>query len=262
MYDNLGECMNNMIDGDLAIFANGENALEGAFTTYIPYFETPVAFFGRGYQDMLTIVHEAGHFAVFDRLDAVNMPVDFCEVHSQANEWMFIAYLEDELDPEVYELIKLTRLVRGLDTIILATAVDECEEKVYTSVTSDTTEAQLAEIITEALSVYGEDIVEEYRLELYFRYVAAENPVYYLSYALSEVVSLTSFVEAEDDLTAAQRDYLKFVDDSIDTDAIIDGLEEAFDEDTCVDIVDVFSLGTKDDSSDSLDNESVYAPAA
>lgn len=241
LMENMGDCMGNMLEGDLAIFADGENAMKAAFTGYMNYYGTPVAFFGPGYQDMLTIVHEAGHFAVFDRTGFANMPLDFCEVHSQANEWMFIAYLEDQLDPEVYELVKLNRLARGLEIIILATAVDECEESIYRAIDENSTVQQIGALISETLSGYGEKIIEDLALESYVRHVVLESPVYYLSYATSEIVSLTSFLEAQDNLTEAQKSYTKFADESLLPEVVEKGLKEAFEEATYVNIVREFS---------------------
>ena len=61
----VGNNMKKLFKKDRAVFANGENALDAAYTIYLSYYDEPIVYFGPGYQDMLTVVHESGHYAAF-----------------------------------------------------------------------------------------------------------------------------------------------------------------------------------------------------
>jgi hypothetical protein len=235
-----------------AVFASGENSYPGAFTTYLFDYSEPIAFFGPGYHDMLTVVHEMGHYGAFSR-HGMGAPIDFCEVHSQTNEWLFVAFLEDELSPEVHELIELSRLVEGLERIILSVAVDECEERLYTSGVQSVED--ISSIVSEVTSLYGEDISEKLRLEKYFRLVAPENPAYYLNYAVSEIVSMGNYVDATEDLAKAQSDYDDFIFDSYDPEITKLGLRDAFEEETYEALIDTFSGEDGADNGDGEDTD-------
>lgn len=244
-----------------AVFANEKDSLTVAFTTYLSYFEEPVAYFGPGYHDALTVVHEMGHYAAFVENGILKMPIDFCEVHSQTNEWLFISYLEGKLDPKVHELLVLSRLVEGLEKIIRAVAVDECEERIYSAADADTPEEHAA-IISEVMALYGEDICEMLKLERYFRYVASDNPVYYLSYAVSEIQSIENYLDSVEDFGAAQKAYAEFIEDSIDPAKTAEGLRAAFSEDTYKDLVERFAVESEDNEENETESEgsTVYAP--
>ena len=95
--DSICEKMNNMFTlPNAMLYGTSENALQGAFTAYIGYFEQPVAYFGPGYQDLYTIVHELGHYTAYYHFDDSSLPYDLAETHSQGNEWLFTAYLKNE----------------------------------------------------------------------------------------------------------------------------------------------------------------------
>ena len=248
--------MSAMFKPGRAVFANGENSLDGAFTTYLMDYNEPIAYFGPRYQNMLTVTHEMGHYAAFARNGFSGVSVDLCEVHSQANEWLLIAYLEDKIDPEVYEMLMLSRLLSGFETIIVATAVDECEERIYSATDADSKE-DYSEIISEVMSVYGDAMKRGVRLEEYYRLVAADNPVYYLSYAVSEIASVSYFIEAVEDYDEARASYVGFVDGSFDPESEQSGLSQPFDEEVYKSFAEMFGSG--EDAGDDAEMGTVYS---
>ena len=194
----LNDKMNAMFERKNAtIFANGENALQGAFVNYIGYYGQPFAYFGPGYQDNFTVVHEMGHYTSLYHFDMGTLPYDLAETHSQGNEWMFIAYLEEKLNKGVFDVIRADRLVSGLGAIILSTVVDHFEELVYTAETpvkANEYQALMATVSEQYPNL--ERILEEKGVYSPFEYaqlVTIPSPVYYLNYATSELASMSLY---------------------------------------------------------------------
>lgn len=239
---NAGDYMNYFFMEDRAIFADNENAHDIAYTTFLSYYGEALSYFGPGYQNAFTVVHEMGHFAAFLINGTQNMALDVCEVHSQSNEWLFLAYLDGILEEDVYELYLLARLTDGFKRIILSTAVDECEERIYTSESLASPE-DCAAIIDEVMALYGEEIREKLMLDDYFRYVAPDSPVYYLSYAVSEIASIENYTVAAKNLVLAQSNYSDFVYSAFDTEVTNGVLKVAFDKATYEKFVEMFSYG-------------------
>ncbi len=195
--------MNNLFTIENAvIYGEGENALQGAFTTYMGYFSQPVVYFGPGYQDLYTVVHELGHYTAYYYFDDSTLPYDLAEVHSQGNEWLLTAYLQEEVSPKVYEALYLNNLATGLTTVMYATVVDHFEELVYTAETPIAADGydevmQLVcaqyEGLEEAMTLAG------YRDPFsYAQYVTVSSPGYYLSYATSQIASIGVYLLAQE----------------------------------------------------------------
>ena len=167
---------------------------------------------------------------------------------------MFISYLDGKIDPAVYELLLLARLTRGFEEIILATAVDECEERIYSSELAS--EEACAAIISEVVKTYGEELAEELSMSFYFRYVAVDNPVYYISYATSELASISHYIKAEADPDGARAAYVKLLK-TTDFIGFKEGLDrcgflDPFSEDTFKSITDTFSVTEKTEEGEAL----------
>lgn len=177
-----------------ALFADNENALPGAFTTYVDMYEQPIVYFGKDYQDVYTYVHEQGHYVAAKCYEGMVQCYDLAELHSQGNEWLFISYLDGKIDAEVYELIKLNRMIIGLLNVVRATLVDHFEETVYKSEkpiaakdynkTMQTIYQQYPGVKETMDLIIGYDVFE------YVQKVALLYPGYYLNYATSEIAAM------------------------------------------------------------------------
>lgn len=217
--------MNAMFDRtNAAIFANGENALEGAFVTYISYFEQPIAYFGPGYQDVLTLVHEMGHYVSLHHFDQSILPYDLAETHSQGNEWMFMAYLEGEgIDPVVYETLYLEKALDGLLTIIYSTVVDHFEELVYTAETpikADGYQAVMASVCAQYKDIEETlGTIAKYTPFEYAQHVTITSPVYYLNYATSGIASMGFYVIAQQEGYASAQAAFTLLQEGVAIDA-------------------------------------------
>lgn len=206
----INEKMSAMLDDGLALFGTSDNSAATAFVNYSSYYGTPYAFFSADYQDMLTIIHEMGHFVSMYYYSMSSMPYDTAETHSQGNEWMFLAFIDGKFDPIVYELIVTYRLYTGLSTVVISAMVDEFEQAVYTASTPVTDfEALVRELIEEYCGWDFFCSISGYTPYEYVQLVTTQSPVYYLNYSTSEIASLSFYLMASENYANAQEVYRK-----------------------------------------------------
>ena len=214
--EDLQEAMNHLWQYDRAIFADSTGAKEGAFTVNIG--DDAICFFGPGYDSTLTLVHEMGHYASTLNLDLDECPMDLAELHSQGNEWLFMNELQDALDPKVYAVIRDYKMYMDMCTILVSFMVDDFEERIYTTDVSGYTKEDFDAVADEVCQAYGgADFVNNYLTDFqsYWRLVVMESPVYYVSYAMSDVAALNLYTIASQDREKAYEIYghlLKDVD--------------------------------------------------
>ncbi|MBQ7335021.1 MAG: hypothetical protein IJW92_00920 [Clostridia bacterium] len=209
-----GSMYEKMIDflySETVLFVDDTNAAERAFTGYFSYYETPFCYFGPGYQNLLTVTHEMGHYISHGAFGDIAYSLDLSETHSQANEWLMIAYLEGRLDENVSELLTLYRALTGLSNVLSSLIVDEFEEAVYTAETP-VTAAEFDQLMLDICAKY-EGIEESFDMVTYVKYVSILQPVYYISYATSEISSISLYLIAEENYATAQEIYRKLQED-------------------------------------------------
>lgn len=216
-----------------AIFADGENALEGAFVTDIGYFEQPIAYFGPGYQDVLTIVHEMGHYVSLHHFEQASMPYDLAETHSQGSEWTFMAYMQSqEITPAVYEAFYLERALSGLINVIYSTVVDHYEELVYTAETPIKADGYKAVMDSVCAQYKGIEkalaVSVQYTPFEYAQHVMITAPVYYLNYAPSELAAMGLYALAQKEGYASAQAAFALLQEGVDPEAdFLTALKEA-----------------------------------
>lgn len=217
--EDLQEVMNHLWQYDRAIFADKDGAKEGAFTVNIG--EDAVCYFGPGYDGTLTLVHEMGHYASTLNLDLDECPMDLAELHSQGNEWLFMNELREELNPNVYAVIRDYMMYMDMCTILVSFMVDDFEERIYTTDVSGYTREDFDAVADAVCQAYGgADFVNNYLTDFqsYWRLVVMESPVYYVSYAMSDVAALNLYTIASQDTEKAYEIYghlLKDVDSDL-----------------------------------------------
>jgi hypothetical protein len=142
----------------------------------------------------------------------------------------------------------------------MSVAVDECEERIYG--VGELSVEEIAPIITETLASYGEQVISEFNLEKYVRYVAVDNPVYYLSYATSGITSLENYIDAKESSSEARNEYVSFIDSSIDPKRIAEGLRSPFNENTYKRFSETFGVNNADstENSDGVGESLYFAP--
>lgn len=217
--EDLQEVMNHLWQYDRAIFADKDGAKEGAFTVNIG--EDAICYFGPGYDGTLTLVHEMGHYASTLNLDLDECPMDLAELHSQGNEWLFMNELREELNPNVYAVIRDYKMYMDMCTILVSFMVDDFEERIYTTDVSGYTREDFDAVADAVCQAYGgADFVNNYLTDFqsYWRLVVMESPVYYVSYAMSDVAALNLYTIASQDTEKAYEIYghlLKDVDSDL-----------------------------------------------
>lgn len=220
------------------LFKNGNyytGKHQGAFSYYIPAQEATILFFGpNSYSGAFTFVHEFGHYYNNVYNPGISLSMDHDETQSQGDEMLFMAWLNthlcdyiakgDKSDEEYNALVKATydkvlydQMFNAFAIIILATAVDEFEEIVYTNNYNNDNSYLNAEgrIKSEKYDDIFKAILKKYGVSSmlnasYWRYVVIEAPAYYISYAMSALPSVGIFVKAmEDGFDVAKESYFK-----------------------------------------------------
>ena len=209
------ETMRQMLDWNYSLFVDSSKAYDGAFTTYFQEDEAAFCYFGPSYQDIMTVTHEMGHFYAFQTHPDSTELLDLAETHSQGNEWLMMVFLEDHISAKLYEAVLCYQLYNALATIIVSTIVDEFEEAVYTGGVDMSCPDDAMDRIAESYG--GKAFLREYLLDdinMYWKYVVVESPVYYLSYAISGMASLSLYTVAAEDYARGQNVYCDLVEEA------------------------------------------------
>ena len=197
---------------------------KGAFNYWISAQDKSVLYFGPGsYSGAFTFVHEFGHYNNSYYNEGTSMSYDLDETHSQGNEMMFLAYLKTALPEDcekVYEVVEYDQLWNMLAIVMLAMAVDEFEQAVYTNYY---TGVEFEDgISAEEYDSLFKTIMNQYGIgqslnSAYWRYVVIESACYYISYSISAMASLQLYVlameeiEETGDFAATREKYLKLI---------------------------------------------------
>ena len=233
---NMGVAMRDVFDSKNCVFSMNSNSHPTAFQTYLYEDETPFCLFGKNGQSSSTMVHEIGHYyAAYTNHDLNNY--DLCETHSQGNEFLFLQFCKDELPSKVYNIARYYNLFNAYYVIVCATIIDDFEQRVYSLESVEGfTSADFDAIMDEVLADYDKDaawfttnLTDMYD---YWRNVAVDNPVYYISYAVSAVAAVELFAIAESEeegegYEAAQAIYISLVEGVLPEDGFIGALKKA-----------------------------------
>ena len=221
--------MNRMFEEDRVVLTNNKNAREGAFTTLVGM--EPFCFFGPGYKTSTTVIHELGHFYGAVMGDMYETPLDLAETQSQGNEWLFLAFLEDELTEDVYNAYISYIVYELIAGTLVQLAVDAFEKAVYSQENIEGfNEEDFEQLMAEVVVPYGGiEFYNEYLTDLqrYWKMVVVESPVYYVSYAVSSMAALNLFPIAREDGAEAMEIYCSLVELDDYDDGFLAIIEEA-----------------------------------
>jgi hypothetical protein len=212
------------------IFSDAPNSHPTAFQTYLDDFEMPFCLFGSEGQSTSTIVHEIGHY--YSSLYNSNLfSYDLAEVQSQGNEMLLLNYLKDHLSPKLYNSVTLYNMYSNITTIISCVIVDEFERRVYALDSVEGYGSEEFDAIMESVceKYGGSEFISQNMGDMndYWRQVATNNPVYYISYAVSMTSALTIYAEVEEDRDAGREMYRAVVEDVSDEDTFLTGIAKA-----------------------------------
>jgi hypothetical protein len=184
---------------DLTVWGE-EKSYAAAYTVNFNYYGLPVCYYGNGYTDPFTVIHEQGHFAAALQMPGGYESLDLCEVHSQGNEWLYFSYLKEQsTQKDLYDKIAKVMLLEECLTIIIATACDMFEQEHYKH---DNTEHAFDALFKDCLQMLGAyDLLSRnmsIKPEYYWHYAVVANSMYYLSYAVSMIPSIEIYVIAQE----------------------------------------------------------------
>lgn len=207
------EDMTEMLEWN-CVFTQSGNAYAGAFTLDIG--GSPFCYFGPGYTDNMTVIHEVGHYYASAEATTWPIPMDLAETHSQSNEYLFTQLASSWTDSQVYEAIATFTLANDIGATLLYTLVDAFEYAVYTS-------ENAGDMTLEQYNALMEQMMEDYGgkemlyatvgdVQYYWKNVVVESPVYYISYAVSGLTAMDLFLQAEQDREQAVNSYCYLIE--------------------------------------------------
>ena len=220
-----------------AFYATTLNSVEGAYTTYLAESKTAICYFGMGYQNIFTKVHEFGHMNAMIYSGKNNIPnpaLDISESQSQCNEMLFLAYLvnnENKLGANLTDAIKKYKIRDCFRIILLSTLMDQFEQEVYSN-SSNYTKDQLNDVMLDVCENMGgyEKIKQALQggdpLEYYHRAIV-DSQFYYISYATSLIPAVNMYEEGIKDYNNAQNIYKSIYEFDSNNYKFKDGIENA-----------------------------------
>lgn len=213
--EDFAQIMNNMLEHD-SLFTSAEDAMPGAFTTAIG--DRSYCYFGPGYAVSSTVIHEGGHYYASRFTDLNGIPLDLAEVHSQGNEWLFISFLQDKMPQKQHNALVDYLLYEDIAMTLICLMVDEFEQRVYSTDLTGFTAANFDAIMNEvSKSYYPNGSVKDDLADMnyYWRQVVVDQPVYYISYAISGVTAMSLYTVAQKDYTHAMEIYQKLCEEPV-----------------------------------------------
>ena len=217
---------NNFLSNGNYIFSNNKSSLDSAYTN--PY----LCYFGANYQNVNTLIHEFGHYYSLSTGLASIKSLDMQEFYSQANEFLFMSYLEQNSFKNVlnvYDVLSCYKIDEACLTMLVGSSLREFEQEIYSKEIST---------LTDFKTIWNNLNQNEYNslLSDYWKYeVRYDN--YYLSYATSVTGALSLYSYSQTNLNDAIEKYimacknLEMDDDLVETLKKIK-LNDPFNEDT------------------------------
>lgn len=223
----LADAFNSMLLYD-SMFVNFGDSNPGAFTTMIG--DRSYCYFGPGYASVSTVIHEGGHYFASLYSDLMSIPLDLAETHSQGNEWLFAKFLDGNMPKKQYKAVVDYKLYENMCTILMCLMVDEFEQRVYTTDLTGFTAVDFDAIMDEiALQYFPNGDVKEMLADMngYWRLVVVDQPVYYVSYAVSAIAAMSLYIQAEEDFDTAMASYMKLCQEPVIEDGFLGNIQAA-----------------------------------
>ena len=224
------EGLSHMFENKNVLFADSRNSHQSAFQLYLTELEKPFCLFGSNGQSTSTIAHEMGHYyAALYNPDVSSY--DLAETQSQSNELLLLKFLEGEFSADIYEVIKGYTMYNFAVQSVVCVIIDEFERAVYDlesveGYTSEDFDAIMAEVCMKygGVEMLSQNVVD---INQYWRQVATNSPVYYISYAVSMVASLSLYTTAVEDEAAAREIYRILIEETEENETFMSAVERS-----------------------------------
>ncbi|MCR5462052.1 MAG: hypothetical protein K6E87_03185 [bacterium] len=221
----------DFIDNGKYVFAKSDSSLDVAYTNNM------LSFFGKGYQSASSVIHEFGHFYSYTNPLTKTRSLDLNEFYSQSNEFLFTSYLEQNSSKNVipvYEFKSKELLDNACYTIVIASALREFEEELYSKTLTNK---------DEIVEIWNKINTNSYKgLLKSFWKLECRYDMYYLSYATSITGAINLYNQSKINLNDGINKYIKAInnqniDDDIEQILSKCGIYSPFDENAFKEIV-------------------------
>ena len=159
-----------------------------------------------------------GHYYGAQHTFLDEIPLDLAETHSQGNEWLFLSYMGTQMPEKLHTVAVDYQTYTDMTMILVCLMVDEFEQKVYSHPNpAALTGAELDSIMAEVCQRYGGVAYVNMNytdIQSYWRMVVVEQPVYYISYAVSSIAAINIFSEAQESYYGGVEVYRSLVEDT------------------------------------------------
>ena len=206
-----------------------DTKLSTGYTSYLYSYNVPFIYncpYG-SHLDYVDMFHEFGHWlcGYYHPSDALYGVIDYdlSELQSQGMEVLFLQYY-DEFFGENAQLLKAETLLNLVYSVVTGAMYDEFQQKVYLE--PDLTKDRLLELFREVYESYGFESYDgcEYRwADIIHNF---QQPLYYISYAVSAIPALELYVRSIDSPNDAADAYLRVASMSDEEFFLTDALRE------------------------------------
>lgn len=183
---------------------NDKDRAEGAFTTYFSSMDSPYIFINmnENYNDVMTFVHEFGHYNEMYQSGSSGSSLDLAEISSQALEFLYIPYYSQIYGEQYADLSEKMSVSNILWAVVSGCMIAEFETSVYEN----------PDMTSEELITLYDDLETKYNLEEHINwyYVSHlfEQPGYYISYATSGIAAFEIWNTSLTDRQSAINSYI------------------------------------------------------
>ena len=209
--------------------SDSDTKLSTGYTSYLYSYNVPFIYncpYG-SHLDYVDLFHEFGHWLAgyYHPSDALYGVIDYdlSELQSQGMEVLFLQYY-DEFFGENAQLLKAETLLNLVYSVVTGAMYDEFQQKVYLE--PDLTKDRLLELFREVYESYGFESYDgcEYRwADIIHNF---QQPLYYISYAVSAIPALELYVRSLDSPNDAADAYLRVASMSDEEFFLTDALRE------------------------------------
>lgn len=216
MNDTLAEIMEFMSEYEMYDVSSSSDKFEGSYTTYLYDVDSPYMLVSPSCDksDILTIVHEFGHFCDMYSNYNAGYSLDTSEMMSQGLEYLLLCYLDDE---DLAEELREYKLLDDLSLYAMQGCYSEFEHRAYALPDEELTVENINALFLEVAEEYG--LTDMYYPE-YLNYIwiqifhLFEYPFYVISYCISDSAAFNIYMEELSDSGSGLDIYMEIVTDS------------------------------------------------
>jgi len=170
-----------------------------SFQTYLSMYDAPFVFLNPEgtTRDLVTFVHEFGHFTdSYTNFDAAET-IDLAEVYSQALEFLSLSHMDGLLPASDVDALRTGKMLDALDTFIQQASFADFESKAHAIGPDELTAEKLNELALQATRDFGycpegfEEFMQYFWMDITHLF---EYPFYVISYPVSLDVAMQVYV--------------------------------------------------------------------